>query len=311
MRFGILGPLRLGDGESTVTAGRDRTILAMLLLRAGRVVPVEELIDAVWEERPPATARTQLQICVSRLRQRLALLGLPVETIVTDPVGYGIRITPDDLDAEVFARSVEAGRAAVAAGQPGEARRHYRAALALWRGPALSGTTSRSVRRRALALDEQRLATLEECVDVELRLRRAADLIDELSETVDRHPLRERLRGQLMLALAAAGRQADALAVYREGRRVYAENSVSSPVRRCRNCISGCSPGRGVGRPGERCHGAGPLAAPGDRRLHRPATDGGSAGAGDRGGRGPDPADRRDARQRQDHPGRARGDRPR
>ncbi|SBT52376.1 AfsR/SARP family transcriptional regulator [Micromonospora narathiwatensis] len=223
MRFGILGPLRLGDGESTVTAGRDRTILAMLLLRAGRVVPVEELIDAVWEERPPATARTQLQICVSRLRQRLALLGLPVETIVTDPVGYGIRITPDDLDAEVFARSVEAGRAAVAAGQPGEARRHYRAALALWRGPALSGTTSRSVRRRALALDEQRLATLEECVDVELRLRRAADLIDELSETVDRHPLRERLRGQLMLALAAAGRQADALAVYREGRRVYAE----------------------------------------------------------------------------------------
>ncbi|MEU2614465.1 BTAD domain-containing putative transcriptional regulator [Micromonospora sp. NPDC007271] len=223
MRFGILGPLRLGDGETTVTAGRDRTVLAMLLLRAGRSLPIEELIDAVWEERPPATARTQLQICVSRLRQRLALLGLPPETIVTDPVGYGIRIAPDDLDAEVFARTVEAGRAAVAAGQPIEARRHYRAGLALWRGPALSGITSRSVRRRAQTLDEQRLAALEECVDVELRLRQAPDLIDELTESVDRHPLRERLRGQLMLALSAVGRQADALAVYREGRRIYAE----------------------------------------------------------------------------------------
>ncbi|MFG2055435.1 BTAD domain-containing putative transcriptional regulator [Micromonospora sp. NPDC048930] len=223
MRFGILGSLRVGTGEATVTAGRDRTVLAMLLLRAGRVVPVEELIDAVWEERPPATARTQLQICVSRLRQRLAVLGLPPEIIVRDPVGYGIRIEPDDLDADAFARQVEAGRAAVAAGQPTEARRHYRAALALWRGPALSGITSRSVRRRAQALDEQRLAALEECVDVELRLGQAADVIDELTESVERHPLRERLRRQLMLALSAAGRQADALAVYREGRRIYAE----------------------------------------------------------------------------------------
>ena len=223
MRFGILGPLRVGGGESTVTAGRDRIVLAMLLLRAGRVVPIEELVDAVWEERPPATARAQLQICVSRLRQRLARLGLPPEIIVTDPVGYGIRVEPADLDAEVFARGVEAARAAVAAGQPTDARGYYRAALALWRGPALSGIASRSVRRRGQALDEQRLAALEECVDVELRLRLAADLIDELTESVDRHPLRERLRGQLMLALSAVGRQADALAVYREGRRIYAE----------------------------------------------------------------------------------------
>ncbi|MFG3300692.1 BTAD domain-containing putative transcriptional regulator [Micromonospora chersina] len=223
MRFGILGPLRVGDGESTITAGRDRTLLAMLLLRAGRMVPVEELVDAIWEERPPATARTQLQICVSRLRQRFVALGLPSETIVTDPVGYGIRVAPADLDAEVFAQTVEAGRSAVDAGQPAEASRHYRSALALWRGSALSGIASRSVRRRAQALDEQRLTVLEECVEVELRLRRAADLIDELSESVERNPLRERLRGQLMLALSAVGRQADALTVYREGRRIFAE----------------------------------------------------------------------------------------
>ncbi|MFI2710281.1 BTAD domain-containing putative transcriptional regulator [Micromonospora sp. NPDC018662] len=223
MRFGILGPLRVGGGEATVTAGRDRVVLALLLLRAGRVVPSDELIDAVWEERPPATARAQLQICVSRLRQRLAVLGLPPDVIVTDPVGYGIRVAPDDLDADVFGRAVDAGRAAVAAGRPDEARRHYRTALALWRGPALSGITSRSVRGRAQALDEQRLAALEECVEIELRLWPAADLVDELAESVERNPLRELLRGQLMRALAAVGRQADALAVYREGRRVYAE----------------------------------------------------------------------------------------
>ncbi|MGW0212956.1 BTAD domain-containing putative transcriptional regulator [Micromonospora chokoriensis] len=223
MRFGILGPLRVGGGESTVTAGRDRIVLAMLLLRAGRLVPVDELVDAVWEERPPVTARAQLQTCVSRLRRRFAELGLVPETIVFDPAGYGVRIAPTDLDAEVFSRGVEAARAAAATGHLVEARAGFRAALALWRGPALGGIPSRNVRRRAQALDEHRLTVLEECVDVELRLGRAAELIDELAESVDHHPLRERLRGQLMLALSSVGRQADALEVYREGRRLYAD----------------------------------------------------------------------------------------
>ncbi|MEU9510260.1 BTAD domain-containing putative transcriptional regulator [Micromonospora sp. NPDC048170] len=223
MRFGILGPLRVGGGDTTVTAGRDRVVLAMLLLRAGQVVPFDELVDALWEDRPPATARTQLQICVSRLRHRLADLGLPAEIIVTDPVGYGIRAGTADLDVKVFASEVEAARACAAAGQLADAGRHFRAALALWRGPALSGIASRSVRRRAQTLDEQRLAALEECVDVELRLGNAAGLLDELTESVERNPLRERLRGQLMLALSAVGRQADALAVYRDGRRIHAE----------------------------------------------------------------------------------------
>ncbi|MEU8069516.1 MULTISPECIES: BTAD domain-containing putative transcriptional regulator [unclassified Micromonospora] len=223
MRFGILGPLRVGGGEATVTAGRDRTVLAVLLLRPGRVVPVEDLVDAVWDERPPATARTQLQSCVSRLRQRFVRLGLPAGTIVTDPAGYTIRVEAGDLDAEVFASTVETARRNAAAGRLTEARQHYRAALALWRGPALAGVPARSVRQRARALDEQRLGVLEDCVDIELRLRMAADLIDELTEAVERNPLRERLRGQSMLALSAVGRHADALAVYREGRRIYAE----------------------------------------------------------------------------------------
>lgn len=223
MRFGILGPLRVGGGEATVTAGRDRIVLAMLLLRSGRLVPVEDLVDAVWEERPPATARAQLQTCVSRLRRRFAELGLAPEIIVTDPAGYGVRIAPSDLDADTFARGVDEARAAVAAGRFAEAAERFHAALALWRGPALSGIPSRSVRRRAQTLDEQRLTALEERVDVELRLGRAAELIEEIAESVDQHPLRERLRGQLMLALSSVGRQADALAVYREGRRFYAD----------------------------------------------------------------------------------------
>ncbi|MFY1618145.1 BTAD domain-containing putative transcriptional regulator [Micromonospora sp. WMMD736] len=222
MRFGILGPLRVGGG-STVTAGRDRVVLAMLLLRAGRLVPVDELVDAVWEENPPATARAQLQTCVSRLRRRLTELGFTAGTIVTDPAGYGVRIDPADLDANLFARGVEVARAAGAAGRLVDARTHFRAALALWRGPALAGIASRSVRRRAQTLDEQRLTVLEECVDVELRLGQAAELIEELTESVDVYPSRDRLRGQLMLALSAVGRQADALAVYREGRRFYAD----------------------------------------------------------------------------------------
>ncbi|MEV2238958.1 BTAD domain-containing putative transcriptional regulator [Micromonospora sp. NPDC049891] len=223
MRFRILGPLRVGDGEATVTAARDRAVLAVLLLRANRVVPAEELIDALWEDDPPATARAQLQTCVSRLRQRFTQLGLSPELIVTDPVGYAVRTAPGELDSEVFAQGIETARGMLARGRLVDARGQFRAALRLWRGAALSGIRNASVRRRAEALDEQRLTALEECVDVELRLGHAAALLDELAENLDRHPLRERLRGQLMLALAAVGRQADALRLYREGRGLYAE----------------------------------------------------------------------------------------
>ncbi len=108
----------------------------MFLLRPGLVVPTEDLIDAVWEDRPPATARTQLQICVSRLRQRFAALGLPAVTIVTDPAGYGIRIEPGDLDAEVFANGVETARRNAEAGRLTEARQTLpgRAGVVAWAG---------------------------------------------------------------------------------------------------------------------------------------------------------------------------------
>ncbi|ROT28080.1 BTAD domain-containing putative transcriptional regulator [Micromonospora sp. HM5-17] len=220
MRFGILGPLQVGGGESVVTANRDRIVLAMLLLHAGQVVPVDDLVDAVWETGPPVTARGQLQTCVSRLRRLLATAGVPGDTIVTGPAGYRVEIGPDDLDAQVFERMVAEARAAAAAREWVAAGETYRAALALWRGPALAGLSGAAVRRGAAFLDEQRMLALEERFEVELRLGGSGDLVAELTELVERHPLRERLRGQLMLALADSGRRAEALAVFRSGREI-------------------------------------------------------------------------------------------
>jgi DNA-binding SARP family transcriptional activator/Tfp pilus assembly protein PilF len=191
----------------------------MLLLRAGRVVPVDDLIDAMWDERPPATARGQLQSCVSRLRRTLAAAGIPDDAIVTDPAGYLVRVEPDELDAAVFEQAVARAREAAGAERWAEARDEYRAALALWRGPALSGIASRAVQRGAAILDEQRVRAAEDRFDVELRLGTAPELVSELSELVDQHPLRERPRAQLMLALYRAGRPADALTEYERARR--------------------------------------------------------------------------------------------
>ena len=211
MRFGILGPLRLTDSgrEVAITAGRDRVVLAMLLLRPGQIVGTDDLIDAVWEDRPPATARGQLQTCVSRLRRTL-----PPGAILTDPAGYGIRIADDELDAAEFSGLV----AQAGAAEPEGARKLLREALAQWRGPALAGLDARAVRRRAAVLDEQHAVAIEEWVDLELAHGSDRDLVAELTGLVDRFPLRERLRVQLMLSLYRVGRQADALAEYRRTR---------------------------------------------------------------------------------------------
>lgn len=221
MRFGILGPLRVGAGagaEPAVTAGRDRIVLSMLLLHPGRIVGVDELIDAVWENGPPVTARGQLQTCVSRLRR-----VLPETVIDTDPVGYAIRLGTDDLDAAVFARLTAAARAAAGRGAAEEGRRLYREALSLWRGPALVGMDCRAVRQGAAVLDEQHAVATEDWVDLALVGGRERELIGELTGLVERFPLRERLRAQLMVALYRAGRQADALAEYRRARTVLKE----------------------------------------------------------------------------------------
>jgi DNA-binding SARP family transcriptional activator len=214
MRFGILGPLRIqaGDTETTLAAGRERTVLAVLLLYPNEVVPVERLAEAVWGADPPSTMRAQVHSCVSRLRRGLRRTGIDEDVVVTDPAGYLVRVAAADLDSLVFARAVAEGRTAAAAGRLEEARDRLRGALALWRGPALAGIGSRQVEIGASALEEQRSAALEDCIDVELRLGLAHELVGELTDVVERFPVRERLRGQLMVALYRVGRQADALA---------------------------------------------------------------------------------------------------
>jgi DNA-binding SARP family transcriptional activator/tetratricopeptide (TPR) repeat protein len=214
MRFGILGALRVTDAgqEIAITAGRDRVVLAMLLLHPDRIVGADDLIDAVWEDGPPATARGQLQTCVSRLRRTL-----PAGAILSDPAGYGIRLRDDELDAARFTRLV--CRAREAAGADAQAARgSFREALALWRGPALTGIDSRAVRHGAAVLDEQHAVAIEDWADLELAGGDDRNLVAELTGLVERFPLRERLRAQLMLSLYRVGRQADALAEYRRGR---------------------------------------------------------------------------------------------
>ncbi|MBO3740530.1 AfsR/SARP family transcriptional regulator [Actinoplanes flavus] len=211
VRYRILGILSVTDNELpvAVTAGRERIVLAMLLLRPGRIVGVGELTEAVWGTEPPATARGQLQTCVSRLRRIL-----PDGAILTDPAGYGIRVEPGDLDSAEFLRLVDQARTAA----PEQARTAYRAALDLWTGPACAEIDAPEVRQAAAMLDERRALAVEDWVDLELAAGQARELLGELAALVDRFPLRERLRGQLMLALFRAGRQADALAEFRRAR---------------------------------------------------------------------------------------------
>jgi DNA-binding SARP family transcriptional activator/tetratricopeptide (TPR) repeat protein len=231
VRFGILGPLcvRAGGAELPLSSSRERTVLAALLLQPNRVVTVDTLVDAVWGPDPPGTARGQVQTCVSRLRRRLRSVGIPDSALCTDPVGYRIVVTEDDLDSLAFTRRVAAARAALAAGKLDVARTEYRAALGLWRGSALPGVAGRQVELAASALDEQRLAAWEDCLGVELRLGMSAELVGELTDLVRRHPLRERLRAHLMVALFRSGRQADALAAYRDGHRVFADELGLAP----------------------------------------------------------------------------------
>jgi DNA-binding SARP family transcriptional activator/tetratricopeptide (TPR) repeat protein len=214
LRFLILGPLKVCDGgRAAVLSGRRRTVLGVLLGNAGQVVPLDDLIDAVWEDAPPATARRQIQNDISALRRILSNASVR-GTIVTDGDGYRIAPDPGELDAQVFEDLVAEGLDLARRDEPAAGAAKLRSALRLWRGPALLGLSGRAVEAVVVRLAEQRLAAIEDCVDLELGLGRHRDLVGELAELVVAHPLRERLVGQLMLALHGCGRQPDALAAY-------------------------------------------------------------------------------------------------
>lgn len=220
MEVRVLGPLEvLIDGNRLDLGGhRQQIVFASLALEANRVVPVGRLMEAIYGDDLPSTSRAQVQICVSALRRLFNTHDHP-DTIVTRSQGYLLRVTDGDLDLDRFSSLVEGGRRARSSQNFDEAVRHSRAALALWRGRALYGLESRLVQSAANRLDERRINLHEDCVELELELGRHRDLIPELSDLVEQHPLRERLRGQLMLALYRSGRQAEALDVYRQARR--------------------------------------------------------------------------------------------
>jgi DNA-binding SARP family transcriptional activator len=225
MRYSILGPLQIRADETDVTvpAARERILLAMLLLHANQLVPVQLLIMALWDVEPPSTARAQVHSCVSRLRRLLRQIGVAEDVIVTEPAGYRIRIDAGDLDVTLFSARIERGRAAAANGDLEAAREALRSALVLWRGRPLTDVDSDVVRAAAAHLEEQWNAAFEQCIDIELRMGLAEGVLAELTDLVEHFPHNERLRGHLMTALVRSGRRADALAVYRRGRALLAE----------------------------------------------------------------------------------------
>ncbi|WP_214105605.1 AfsR/SARP family transcriptional regulator [Acrocarpospora catenulata] len=223
IEFCVLGPLQLGaEGRRVqLKSPRQQVVLAALLLNADRMVPVESLITAVWDERPPDGARHQIHNCVWMLRRRLRDVGVPAAEITGYPAGYTIHLGESRLDAAVFDRWLAEAREFAALGQTTLAAARLRSALSLWQGPPLSGVPGRIMQRAAVQLTERRLSAQEEWLDLEIALGRSAEVTAELHRLVAEQPFRERLRAQLMRALYRSGRTAEALAVYRQTRRLY------------------------------------------------------------------------------------------
>ena len=218
--FRILGPLEVWHaGRRVDVAGaRQRALLSVLLLQAGEVVSSDRLIDEVWGDDPPTAGATALRVRISQLRRSLGPVG---ELLVTRAPGYVMRLqTADQLDLRRFERLAEEGGEALARGDPRGAAETLRRALELWRGPPLGDVGGAPFAPIASArLQELRIVAIELRVEAELGLGQHARLVAELRALVEEHPLRERLWGLLMTALYRDGRQADALAAYREARR--------------------------------------------------------------------------------------------
>ncbi len=225
LRFRVLGPLAVTVGESGVPLGgpRQRTVLALLLLVPGRVVPIDTMVEAVWRSGPPQTARTQVAICVAALRKSFKAAGVGGDVIVTAHPGYVLNTEGYQFDAVDFAHLVQAGGAGVREGRLAEAGKCFAQALELWRGPAFAGVAGQLVEEEAARLEECRLNAYDDSVRVELDLGRHQELVPVLAGMVREHPLRERLRHHLMLAQYRSGRRADAMETFREARSLFIE----------------------------------------------------------------------------------------
>ncbi|HUK45031.1 MAG TPA: BTAD domain-containing putative transcriptional regulator, partial [Gaiellaceae bacterium] len=218
MEFGILGPLvvRMDGREVSIGSAKQRAALVVLLLRRGEVVPVETLVELLWNARPPARAVDALRVHVSQLRKLL-----DPGTIETKQAGYLLHVAPEAIDAEQFERLAAQARVRLVGGEPDQAVSEARRALELWRGPPLLEFRHEAFARDESArLEELRVAALECLLEAELVLGRHVETLPEVEALVREHPLRENLRRLQMLALYRAGRQADALTAFQEARRL-------------------------------------------------------------------------------------------
>lgn len=259
MRYEILGTLivRTADAVHTPTAPKQRSLLALLLAQANRLVPLRDIMDELWPDRPPASASTTVQTYVMQLRARLTRAvtdgRAARDILVTRPMGYLLKTEPGELDVPDFERAGGAGLSALELGDTRGAVQHLRHALSVWRGPALA-----DVRRGALLdlyahrLDERRLHLEELCLEVELQMGRHREVIGDLRALVSRHPLHEGFYAKLMLALSRANRRTDALNVYRQlCEHLLAEAKVepSVAVRQLREAIAVDSPALAANSP--------------------------------------------------------------
>ncbi|MBW3589705.1 MAG: AAA family ATPase [Actinobacteria bacterium] len=231
MQFRILGFMEVLDGVRRVElpTGRGRSLLALLTLHAGQPVAAERLIDELWGEDPPATAATVVHGLVSRLRKVLEpdrTTSKRPQVLQTEGTAYRLAIDPDTVDANRFKRLIDEARGV----SPEVRSAKLSEALALWRGPPLADFIYEPFAQRAIAtLEESRIEAIEDRLEAELALGRDAELITELREATAAHPFRERLRGFLMVALYRAGRQTEALDVYRETRELLLEEMALEP----------------------------------------------------------------------------------
>ncbi|GLZ34025.1 hypothetical protein Lesp02_62120 [Lentzea sp. NBRC 105346] len=218
--FRVLGPLEctMRGRVQKLGGAKKRALLGILLLNVNQVVPASRITEAVWPEGPPRTSRNIMQNMVWSLRRMLGPM------LLTQRPGYSLRAGPGVVDLSVFRAYAAEGVAALADGQADSAAEHLRAALGLWRGPALVDLTELGYHWPELvALETARLRAYEDYIDAELARDAAKDVIDALEELVAAHPLRERLCGQLMITLYRLGCPADALAVYRRARSVIVD----------------------------------------------------------------------------------------
>jgi len=213
----LLGPLEVQCAglPVAISAAKERLVLVLLALNAGRVVPVERLVDTVWGEDPPESATLTVRVLVSRLRKTLGAAGYP-EVIRTRSPGYVLAADMVDVDVHRFQALAADGSARLAAGSADTAAAALRAALEVWHGDQLAESDGTRLAGEAARLTEARLAVLEARIDADLACGRHTELVSELEELCRRHRLRERLWSQRMLALYRCGRQADALAAYQQ-----------------------------------------------------------------------------------------------